>query len=83
VRRSTALSKHKRTSITARLRQALARELPDGATWHAWRSTLAGAWARTPVEPGFDGLRRDVAKKTAGAPSPRLIVTKREDSQVR
>jgi hypothetical protein len=44
---SPVLSDHKRASVASRLRAALGRAAPDGATWHAWRSCLAECWART------------------------------------
>jgi hypothetical protein len=41
-----ALSEHKRASLLVRLRAAIGRAAPDGATWHAWCHTVAEAWVR-------------------------------------
>lgn len=47
VQHEPALTTAKRTSILNRLRAAVGKVTPDGATFHAWKNVVAEAWART------------------------------------
>lgn len=47
VQHEPSLSAAKRTSILNRLRAAVGRVTPDGATFHAWKNVVGEAWART------------------------------------
>lgn len=47
VQHEPSLTEAKRTSILNRLRSAIGKVTPDGATFHAWKNVVAEAWARS------------------------------------
>ena len=46
VRQDSTLAEPKRESIAARIRAAIGKILPDGATFHAWKNVVAESWKR-------------------------------------